>query len=566
MSRSVVALAVCTLVIAIAVPSHATAEFLAGVDAPSLERVVAGVSILRAMLAVNALLFVGAALWSPRSHPHEPLVDKGLQVPPPAIGSAWWPLGALLLLALVLRWRDLALGISFDEIDTLVHYARKPLGAIATTFDSQNQHLLYSALAHFTCGLFGDDPAASTAGVRVPAVVLGVASIWALYRFALLVTDRREALCAAALLTVSYHHVWFSQNARGYSGLLLFTLLGSEVFLRMLGERDPHGFGRPLAYGCWMALATAIHATAAIVVAAHGLIWIALLVASRKRDTGPNRWQPALGFAFAVSLSLLLYALVLPQFFDTLLAPTMPGKNVEWKQTSWLVSETVAGLARGVPGGLLVLLAGAAVALIGIVSYLRQSIAVLATFTLAGVLMAIALVATHHNLWPRMFFFCAGFAVLIGVRGIVDVVLFLCTARSAPFVRRAIGAAMVVLCLASAATLPRVWAPKQDFAAALHYVESRAETGDAIVTCDMTAMPYGEFYGRSWPSVDNVADLMRIEALHPRTWIVYTTPTRMKFEHADVWARLASDYDVQATFWGTLGGSEVVVAATKPKN
>jgi 4-amino-4-deoxy-L-arabinose transferase-like glycosyltransferase len=564
MRRSVIAVALALLAVALLLPSQATAEVLTGAGSPLSASVAEGVSILRTMLAVHAVLLLIAGRLAPRAGTFEPLVERGIEPPARLDPRSAWTVGALLALALILRVRGLDLGISFDEIDTLVHYARKPLAVIVTTFDSQNQHLLYSVLARFSCAVFGDGTtSAGTFAVRMPAVLLGVASIWALYRFALLVTDRREALFAAALLTVSYHHVWFSQNARGYSGLLLFALLGSEAFLAMLREREPRGFGAPLRYGIWMALATLIHATAVIVVAAHGVIWLALLWTSRKRAVGANRWQPGLGFVFAASLSLLFYALVLPQFFDTLLAPTSGGKAIEWKQPSWLASEMIAGLARGVPGGIAVLAAGAAVALVGAVSYARQSLVVLATFVLGGVLMALALIGTHHNLWPRMFFFAAGFAVLIALRGVTTAM------RTLPerFAPRATAAAMVLLCLGSAASLARVWAPKQDYEGAMHFLDQQlvAAPSDAVVTVDMTAMPYAEYYGRTWPSVDNVAALQSIEALHPRTWIVYTTPTRMQSEYPELWARLQSEYTVERTFWGTLGGSEVVVAASKSK-
>ena len=126
---------------------------------------------------------------------------------------------------------------------------------------------------------------------------------------------------------VSYHHVWFSQNARGYTGLLFFTLLGSRAFVLLLARRGG-GLGLPAQYGAWMALAAYTHATAVLVVAAHGLVWLALLVTSRARThLGRNRWMPLAGFACAALFALTLYALVLPQFLDTLLAPTMPGKQ-----------------------------------------------------------------------------------------------------------------------------------------------------------------------------------------------------------------------------------------------
>ena len=53
-----------------------------------------------------------------------------------------------------------------------------------------------------------------------------------MYLFGTEAANRKEGLLGAALLTFSYQHVWFSQNARGYTALLF------------LNER-----GQPLTYG-----------------------------------------------------------------------------------------------------------------------------------------------------------------------------------------------------------------------------------------------------------------------------------------------------------------------------
>ena len=47
---------------------------------------------------------------------------------------------ALVGLALILRFIALGDGLWFDEIQTLVDYARLPAGQVVTTFDSQNNH------------------------------------------------------------------------------------------------------------------------------------------------------------------------------------------------------------------------------------------------------------------------------------------------------------------------------------------------------------------------------------------------------------------------------------------
>src|SRR5262249_318850 len=140
-----------------------------------------------------------------------------------------------------------------DEVLTLTHYARPALGMILTSFPDQNQHMLYSVLGHISLDCFGE----SAWALRLPAVLFGVASIWALYALGGRIASRTEALLAAAMMTVSYHHVWFSQNARGYTGLLFFTLLSTWLFVRGLrAGRWPlwGGYAVSVALGFWVHL------------------------------------------------------------------------------------------------------------------------------------------------------------------------------------------------------------------------------------------------------------------------------------------------------------------------
>ena len=137
-------------------------------------------------------------------------------------------LSGLVVLATVLRLVALNQQLWFDEIVTLLDSAREPIWRIVTQYGGQNQHMLYSLLAHTSIRLFGEQPWA----LRLPAVLFGVASIPALYFFGRLVTTNREALSASALMAVNYQHVWFSQNARGYTGMLFWTLLTSIFFIR----------------------------------------------------------------------------------------------------------------------------------------------------------------------------------------------------------------------------------------------------------------------------------------------------------------------------------------------
>ncbi len=75
------------------------------------------------------------------------------------------------------------------------------------------------------------------------ALLFGVATIPVFFYLARAVTERREAIFATLFLTLSYHHVWFTQNARGYSAMIFFTVLSTLFLVRWLskpsnGRRD----------------------------------------------------------------------------------------------------------------------------------------------------------------------------------------------------------------------------------------------------------------------------------------------------------------------------------------
>jgi hypothetical protein len=462
---------------------------------------------------------------------------------------------ALCLVGLGLRLYRIGDGLWFDEMKTDLGYARAPFSSIVRTFDSQNQHPLYSLLAHASLLVFG--PGAGP--LRVPAAVFGTASLWALWWFARRVAPRIETFAAVILLTFSYHHVWFSQNARGYTGLLFWTLVASRLFIDLLaGSQEARGAARArcaVLYALAMAAGVYTHATAAIVAIAHGAIWLVWRVAAR----GPNApsASPFLAVLLAGVLALLFYAPMLGQLFGTLSAPTMPGVDIEWKRPAWLVEETLKGLARGLPGGLLGVAAGAAVFGLGVLSYARQGPCILALLLLAPFLTGALLLTLGHNLWPRFFFFAAGFLVLITLRGLLVPLGAGVLARwRDPLQLAALG----LLVLAGAWTLPRAYGPKQDFAGALAMLAASRSAQDAVVTIDMTTLPLRDYLGADCLAVESVEQLEEIERAHVGVWLAYTFPTRLWAEYPGLRDKLERDYEVVEAFGGTLGGGDVYVA------
>ena len=515
---------------------------LTGAAAP---QVVTGLWILKGAL----LLLAGFLAVTRRVN----LRVSGELLPPradePVPAWAAWVMVALLLLGAALRLHRLGEGLWFDEIQTLVDYVRLPLGRIVTTFDSQNQHLLYTISARFSVAALGE----SATSLRYPAAIFGIASLWAVYRFGREVAGVRVGLLAAVLLTLSYHHVWFSQNARGYTGLLLWTLLGSLAFLRLL--RDPEaGWGWILCYGLTMALGAYTHITSAFTSAAHAILLVALGWSARKR--APMGWiRPALGLLASALIGLVLYAPVLPQFISTLLTPSAHAAATAWQNPLWLAAETLRGLAAGLPGGWAGLTAGVIVVTAGVWSFWQEERGVVAILLLPALITGAAMASISHNLWPRFFFFSAGFAVLIAVRG--GFVLSRLVLRQ----RGDWAATAVILLVAagSALTVPRAWGPKQDYQAAAAFVAARRAPGDAVVTVDLTIFPYERYEQCPCTAVSGLDSLEAVEKAHPRTWVLTTFPIRLASVEPAIWERLQTQYDTAAVYPGTVGGGAIVV-------
>jgi hypothetical protein len=461
-------------------------------------------------------------------------------------------LGVLLVIAAALRLYALGEGLWLDEVLTLVTYARLPFAEIATRYDSQNQHMLYSLLAHASFVMFGE----SAWALRLPAAAFGVASIYAAYLFGREITSRTESLLAAALLTFSFHHIWFSQNARGYTALLFFTLLSSYFLLKALrtsGVRLWTLYALAVAFGMYT------HLTMMFVVAGQFLLFIAeRLRVGWRREV----WIPvAAGFGLSVVLTLALYAPVLGQVLG-------PGMSEEthvamWLSPLWTIKEAIARLQFGSGLGVAVLFGGG-VLLAGFISLIRRRPALFALFVGPVVTGVAVTVAMNHALWPRFFFFAAGFAMLVLVRG---------TFATAELAMKLIGrralnaelvatAATVLIIGVSTFALARVYGPKQDYVGAREFVSRSAASEDSIATAGLASLVYGNYYAPQWSAVTSADDLRTLQQ-RGRVWFVVTMPLQLDAKHPDVAAELRENFETLKEFHGTLGGGEVVVYRSK---
>jgi uncharacterized membrane protein len=467
----------------------------------------------------------------------------------------WIALAALTVLAAALRAIGLNGGLWLDEILTLVESVRHPLAQIVTVFPGNNQHTFYSVLAHLSIQAFGEHPWS----LRLPALAFGALTPAVLYLFARDFTGRAEALLAALLLAVSYHHVWFSQNARGYSALAFFALLSSALLLRGLRRGKRGDF---VWYGIASGFGVYTHLTMVFVVLAHAIACAGVLSLHK---SAMSRWRgPLTGFALAALIALALYTPLLADVQQFFLKRTPPP---EVATPQWAARALLSGLQVGA-GTLLGVLAGAVLFVCGAWSYFRQSRFLAALFVLPGLITVTTVLALRQPIFPRFLFFLAGFGVLIVVRGALETGAWL-TRRWNPAVAQGsvtpAGVALVALMVAvSVASLVFDYRyPKQDFESALRFVQSRAGE-DPVLTAGGAVYPYREYYRQPWAAVDSLEQLRRTRAQGRRVWVLYTLAEYIQASTPDLMQTLREECAVAGVFRGTVAGGDVTVCALPP--
>ena len=473
----------------------------------------------------------------------------------------WVALAALMVVAAVLRAIGLDRGLWLDEFYTLIETVRRPLGEILTLFPGDNQHMFYSVLARISVLLFGEHPWT----LRLAAMVFGVATVPAIYFLGREVTTRREALLATTLLTVSYHHVWFSQNARGYTGMLFWTLLCTTYLLRGFRNAKRSNW---VAYAGAAALGTYTHLTMVFVVVSHAAVcaWL-LLFPAKKGDYRLADWKlPAMGMTLAGLFTLALYApvvLQVRQYFSR------PSKLEGVSTPVWAFWETLRGLRIGLGAEAVVVVAGALFAA-GLASYWRQSRVAAAVFVLPGLVTAAGAVMARGTMYPRFYFYLLGFGLLILVRGTMVVAAMLAARMSREAERRTNGLTwgtvmVALLILVSAVSLLRNYHyPKQDYGGALRFVETRRQTDEPVVTAGAIGYVYREYYRRPWAQLESAPQLETIRGQGRRVWVLYTFPMYLERGSPELMAAIRRECTAKQVFLGTVGGGDIVVCMVEP--
>lgn len=500
-----------------------------------------GPLLFRILLALHGVLLVALGSIGPLSSRG----PRNAEIREPR--RTWVALGCLSVAALALRLWGLNSELWLDEVLTLVDFSRRPLAAIVTDFSSQNQHMAYSVLSHLCLVIFGE----SAWALRLPAVMFGIAGIWAVFLLARRLAGTPEALLVSAVMTFSYHHIWFSQNARGYTGLLCFATLATWLWLEALARDDWRWWA---FYSASLTLGAFTNLNMVFVPMAHVLIH-----AVRGPRLAP---KPVAAWLLAATTTLQLYALSLPGFLREALHEA--SRQSEWTSIGWMLAEARRGLGLGLE---VLALAALLVCAAGLASLWRRDARAAAALALPGLLAGGLMAALGHNLWPRFFFFCMGFALIVAVRGAVLVTCAVCAAvtplRSCR--RLAIPGLAAAAVAFSILTLPRNYAlPKQDFSGARDFVERNRAPADAVVSAGLASTVYTRYLSTPWHVVETRSELDALRRKAPAVWLVYTLPIDLAARHPGVWEAVNHDFELVKVFPGTLGGGQVSVCRAGP--
>jgi multisubunit Na+/H+ antiporter MnhG subunit len=478
----------------------------------------------------------------------------------------WIALAGVLLLGAAARFYRLDTSLWYDEIETLLDFVRLPTGELIHSLKSNN-HMLYSLEAKAAIALFSE----SAWSVRLPAVLFGLASLAAVWALGRRLVGRTEALLAAFLLAISYDHVWFSQNARGYTELLFWTTCASLLFARGLAGA---GWRTWILYAVCMAAASYTHLTALFLFLAHGIVYLAALALLRKPSVyarrcsalvGATEWKPLLGFGLGAALTLALYVPVLSQLPALVHSMTIDPSNGpgEWRHPSRTLREVADNFSTMGPLVPFILGAGIVTLATGAISLARKQPVITAVYLLHVPLTMLILAAINSRIWPRFFLIDIGFIYLAVVHGAFVLCGYLAgkLGREEGTVRRArifAATAVGVMTVGSLFLLARNFAyPKQDFAGAAAYVERQRGRDDAVASLGAGANLAFRLYAPQWSAVDSVAQLDTLLSSAPRTWAVaafpkYGPPPPV----ADVIAR---DFEIVRRLPGTLPNGDIVI-------
>lgn len=231
-------------------------------------------------------------------------------------------LGLVTLFGLALRLLLINKPVQYDEAYTFIHYASKPLAVTLANYSAPNNHIFHTFLVSLTYRLLGG----GLWTLRLPALLAGVLCVPAAYLAARRFFSRSQALAAAAVIAATPGLIEYSVNGRGYTLVVLFSLLLANFAGLLAGRQEKSALA---AYAITAALG--FYTIPIFLYPMAGIsLWLAVtyLLENEPWQTRLKRLGVFLAAcALAGLLAILLYSPVI--FFGTGLASLVGNEIVE---------------------------------------------------------------------------------------------------------------------------------------------------------------------------------------------------------------------------------------------
>ncbi len=151
--------------------------------------------------------------------------------------------GTLFLLGLALRLWGIGSQSIWEDEAAAIKYA-KIFGTLRLEHLTENLHgPLHAFLLHYWARLFGT----SGVALRSLSLLASMACLLAFWLFVRRLLGSRTGLAALGFMAASPFHVWYAQEVRNYSLLILMAVAAEAAYQRLLLDARP-SMGRVLAY------------------------------------------------------------------------------------------------------------------------------------------------------------------------------------------------------------------------------------------------------------------------------------------------------------------------------
>jgi len=423
-----------------------------------------------------------------------------------------WLFFLLTIISFALRLIQINQGLWYDEIYTLWGFVLKPWKEIISYMPVPNNHILYSLLAKLSIKLFG----IKEWSVRVPALIIGGLIPGVYYLIFRKKMDELSAFFAGLFLAFSFWAVWFSQDARGYSGFILFSGLSHFLYLEWAEKRK---MGLVLAYLlCSLALSYFFLYGIFVLVSQIGVgFWFWLKERGRK-----NLWQFILPI-LALGMVMALYVPGINQLLTYGLSPE-GGREIGGR---WFNLDFIKELLKMLSGShyIWIALLASGFFVLGIYPLYREAGIFFWLYILSGLLIVFFTLIMKIFIYPRFLVLLMPvyyLGIALGIKWVSDKIQSLFPRIRRPIMRVALS--VLVLVFLNVSLVRYYELGKQGFKKAGEYI-SRYYPERGVISLGMAREEFRYYYVYAEPVPGDVSLIPQevigklVVASHPWSWL-----------------------------------------------